>query len=538
MLMRNRWIYGLMSAIMLLCLVLACSRSDDSGNSTPKVDVTFFAEKSGPTLKNGSLDLDAILAELDCDNVLYGEDAAVNYRLMVRLTGPNAFDKTYFLSFDAVGVGVASELVQLNADVTYSIERFALVRKIDANGDWTIENTEMVMATPENNSAFMDYVNESLPFEFTVGKYEKNRIEIDLLCFNQQIAPAFGFEWFDYDIVKGDEICVFINCVNENDPEHYHHVYPAYLAAWVPSDVNSGNAYWDIGPNYTVEGDAITGIYPVCFPLYAPAIEMLDGLTVEIRPAFGELNNGEVIYSDVFTVTIPQSIILEYLGLTSYVGDPILIDEARGITVKVDWAPDPDVENPRFIHLEYLNCLEDPTDPTDPTGSCETAFAYNETYSSCFFDYSYLLSSNRWGWTNGPLAPSDNSYEFTMLAGAGGGQNEDPPLCHPENGANAGMAIVSYDGSSVSISVNIGSAFDLTQIHVWVAEGNAGDDPDPRIPHYQKNNGDIVYTLSPGKYTVVDEGLSENTWNTTLTGYHGENIYVIVHAAVCPALPQ
>ena len=533
--MKNRWIHGLISTVALLVLVWACSRSEDAGNSTPKVDVTFFAEKSGPTLKNESLDLDAILAELNCDDVLHGDDAAANYRLMVRLTGPDAFDKTYFLSFDAVGAGVATELVQLNADATYSIERFALVEKIDLNGDWTTDNAQMVMATPEINSAFMDYVAESLPFEFTVGKYEKNRIEIDLLCFNQQIAPAFGFEWFDYNIVQGDEVCVFINCINENDQEHYHQVYPAYLAAWIPSDVNSGDAYWDIGPNYTIEGDAITGIYPVCFPLYAPAIEMTDGLTLEILPAFGELSNGEVIYSDIFMVTIPQSIILECLGLTSYVGDPILIDEVRGITVKVDSAPDPNVDNPRFIHLEYLNCLED---PNDLGGDCESAFAYNETYSSCFFDYSYLIPTNRWGWTNGPLAPSGTAYEFTMLAGAGGGQNEDPPQCHPENGINAGTLTVNYDGTSASLSVNISAAFDLTQIHVWVAEGNAGDDPDPRIPHYKKNNGDIVYTLSPGKYTVVDEGLTENTWNTTLDGFSGGNIYVIVHAAVCPALPQ
>lgn len=533
--MKNRWIYGLLSTVALLAVVWACSRTEDTGNSTPKVDITFFAEKSGPTLKNGSLDWDTILAELDCGDVLLGEDAAANYRLMVRLTGPNAFDKTYFLAFDPVGGGVASELVQLNADATYSIERFALVQKIDQNGDWTVENTEMVMATPESNSAFMDYVTESLPFEFTVGKYEKNRINIDLLCFNQQVAPAFGFEWFDYNIVQGDEICVFINCINENDRENYHQVYPSYLAAWVPSDVNSGNAYWDIGPNYTVENNAITGIYPVCFPLYAPAIEMTDGLTLEIRPAFGELVGGEVIYSDVFTVTIPQSIILEYLGLTSYVGDPILIDEMRGITVKVDLAPDPTVDNPRFIHLEYLNCLED---PNDPGGSCETAFAYNETYSSCFFDYSYLVPTNRWGWTNGPLEPSATPYEFTMLAGAGGGQNENPPQCHPENGINAGTTTVTYDGSSVSISMNISSGFDLTQVHVWVAEGDAGDDPDPRIPHYEKNNGDIVYTLSPGKFTIVDEGLTENTWNTALDGFNGGNIYVIIHAVVCPALPQ
>ena len=328
--MKNRRINSLISAVALLVLVWACSRSEVSDSSTPKVDITFFAENSGPTLKNGSLDLDAILAKLDCDNVLLGEDAAANYRLMVRLTGANAFDKTYFLAFDPVGGGVASELLQLNADATYSIERFALVEKINLNGDWMVENTQMVMATPENNSAFMDYVAEALPFEFTVGKYEKNRIEIDLLCFNQQIAPAFGFEWFDYNIVQGDEVCVFINCINENDQENYHQVYPADLAAWVPSDLNSGNAYWDIGPNYTVVDNAITGIYPVCFPLYAPAIEMTDGLTLEIRPAFGELNNGEVIYSDVFTVTIPQSIILEYLGLTSYVGAPILIDEIRG----------------------------------------------------------------------------------------------------------------------------------------------------------------------------------------------------------------
>ena len=86
--------------------------------------------------------------------------------------------------------------------------------------------------------------------------------------------------------------------------------------------------------------------------------------------------------------------------------------------------------------------------------------------------------------------------------------------------------------------MTISPDFELTQVHVWVAEGDAGDDPDPRIPHYIRHNGDLVYTLSPGKYTIVDEGITSNEWNTTLNGYHEGDIYVIVHAVVCPALPQ
>ncbi|GET30832.1 hypothetical protein [Prolixibacter sp. SD074] len=523
--MKNKWIAAVAGVIMLLALVWSCSRNDDGISNQQKADVSFFAEKSKTVLKSANSDFDVILAGLDCGDV---PDFVANgdYRLMVRLTGPNAFDKTYFLTFSAVGEGVASELIQLNADATYSIVRFALVEKDDHNGDWTADNVKILMGTPENDSAFMDYVSQPLPLEFSVGQYEKNRIVLELLCFNQQVAPAFGFGWFDYNIVEGDEVCVFINCIDENDPEYYHQVYPSYLKAWMPTEVDGGTAYWDIGPNYTVENNSIKGVFPVCFPLYAPALEMTDGLTLEIRPAFGKLEDGQVIYSDVFTVTIPQAIILEYLGLTSYVGDPILIDEARGITVKVDEAndPDPNVTNQRFIHLEYLNCLEDPNDPGD---NCETAFAYyNDTYSTCFSKFGYLgIPSNRWGWTNGPLS-ADGTYTFDLYAGAA--------QCDLSKGTNVGTVTVNYYGSTATVTYQLDDGYQLAEAHLWVAEGEAGADPDPQIPYYYKNNnGELVYTVAPGEYEFVAEGLTGSTWTETKTGLNGGTIWVVAHATVC-----
>lgn len=353
----------LLIAVPFAMLFSSCNKKDDMSIDEPqKVDLVFQANLTKPVLKSANLPYDEMLAALDCDWADYG---TVHVRIATADQLPDG-GTDYYLGYTQVGEGIASDLVQLTPG-TFYLTRFEIVEKIDENQDWSEANSKILLATPMDNSAFEDFVTDVLPFEFEVGTYEKNRLVFDVLCFNQQVAPAFGFEWFDYNIVEGDEICVFVNCINEYDRENYHQVFAADMYAWKTglegeTVVPAGDApYWVVGPNYELttpesgDGSQIIGaVTPMCFPLYDILADMENGVILQLNPVFGKTAEGELIYSDSVMVHISRDIILEYLGISDYTGN--VEDLGDGISVKVELTDDPQAENPRYIHIMLSDC--------------------------------------------------------------------------------------------------------------------------------------------------------------------------------------
>ena len=50
------------------------------------------------------------------------------------------------------------------------------------------------------------------------------------------------------------------------------------------------------------------------------------------------------------------------------------------------------------------------------TNTCETAYAYGEQYANCFLNIPGVTSNN-WGWSNGPIGAG--TYSWPIYAGAG-----------------------------------------------------------------------------------------------------------------------
>jgi hypothetical protein len=346
----------LLIAVPFAMLFSSCNKKDDMSIDEPqKVDLVFQANLTKPTLKSANLPYDEMLAALDCQLSDVGADA----RVFVQIEQNGDIIKDT-LSFTPVGDGVATDLVELTPG-NYSLTRFEIIQP-DGEGGW-----ETVLATPMDNSAFQDFVTDVLPFPFEVGTYEKNRLVFDVLCFNQQLAPAFGFEWFDYNIVRGDEICVFVNCINEYDRENYHQVFASDMYAWKTTldgetVVPAGDApYWVVGSNYELvtpeAGDGsmiVGGVTPMCFPLYDVLADLENGVILQLNPVFGKTAGGELIYGDSVLVHISLDIILEYLGISDYTGN--VEDLGNGISVKVELTDDPQAENPRYIHIMLTDC--------------------------------------------------------------------------------------------------------------------------------------------------------------------------------------
>lgn len=129
---------------------------------------------------------------------------------------------------------------------------------------------------------------------------------------------------------------------------------------------------------------------------------------------------------------------------------------------------------------------------TECESNCETAFARDIDGKNCFIDNGF----NRWGWSLGPIAEGNYSYE--IYAGAG--------QCDINKGVLIGTVDVNYTNGDVTVIYNIDSSYSVDETHTY-----AGNEMFP------SKNG--TSTVAPGQYTITEN----------LTG----EIYVIAHAVVC-----
>jgi hypothetical protein len=144
----------------------------------------------------------------------------------------------------------------------------------------------------------------------------------------------------------------------------------------------------------------------------------------------------------------------------------------------------------------------------------ETAFAFaNDSLSMCFIG-SDLLTTNRWGWSNGPLVAG--SYSFDLYAGAG--------QCDRSKGTLVGSLGILYNGSTATVTYTMRPGFFLGETHLY-----AGTDALPSS--IDRKTGAKEYTVAPGQYGNIHD-LDEASSDTyTITGLSGP-IFVVAHAVV------
>jgi hypothetical protein len=139
---------------------------------------------------------------------------------------------------------------------------------------------------------------------------------------------------------------------------------------------------------------------------------------------------------------------------------------------------------------------------------CETAYGKLETGTNeCFIDGGF----DNWGWTN--KIPIPGIYTLPLYAGAG--------QCIIANGELVGHAIVTYTETGiVTVEYVMDAGFSLSQAHV-----NVGCEKYPKKGR--------KYTVAPGQYTFVAEGLYMQSGITvSFTGVIGP-FWVIIHGQSC-----
>jgi hypothetical protein len=184
--------------------------------------------------------------------------------------------------------------------------------------------------------------------------------------------------------------------------------------------------------------------------------------------------------------------------------------DGERIVTKGSWA--------EYFNMK-LECKEEVDPPPPPVAQCETAFARVSEIDgddTCFigadFDGDGVDDGfNRWGWSNGPIAPG-TSTQWPVYAAAG--------QCNLGNGELVGHLSVSYANGAAQVTFDRVGDFVLDEEHLYI-----GNEPLPR-------DGNGQYTVAPGQYPRVVE-LDEATHTThTVDGLSG-SIYVVYHAVAC-----
>jgi hypothetical protein len=156
-------------------------------------------------------------------------------------------------------------------------------------------------------------------------------------------------------------------------------------------------------------------------------------------------------------------------------------------------------------------CYDEQGDP-EPIYVYETAFAYHADLATCFLDDGF----NRWGWTNGPVAPMEpeqDPWVFELYAGAG--------QCNLENGQLAGTVSLTYIDGVATVSFALADGLLLDETHLYVGNGMYPLD----------GNGNP--TVAPGQYPYSGDETFLGPY--VIDGLSGD-IYMIFHAVV--GIPQ
>lgn len=83
------------------------------------------------------------------------------------------------------------------------------------DGDPEDEASTLIWATPTTASDYGSFVNQGLPFDFTIRAGSKKYVDIEVLCFDDRDVNLYGYQFFDLIPEVLYELCVFANYCND-----------------------------------------------------------------------------------------------------------------------------------------------------------------------------------------------------------------------------------------------------------------------------------------------------------------------------------
>lgn len=377
------------------------------------------------------------------------------------------------------------------------------------------DNDILILASPNSNAPFGEFVTAGLPIDFEVDGFYKVNIPIQVLCYTPTTIIEFGFSWFSFETVTVRELCFFgdicvdiddyVGSIYEGQLYGLQHDMPAIfkveISMWNGDANNGAGAYEIITTKNNETSEA--------------ALE-----TTETSDDFDWLGEGAALcvqYPDYENSDDKYKI-----ELSVWVNDGTGVNGENGFSyvsfetwtfTDAEGFPIVDVDEDGVIDFVIGDCVPNADIIIDPEIEGETAFAYDPTngLATCFQDGTPSFS--RWGWTNGTY--SVGTYSLDLWAAAG--------QCDTNKGSLVGTVGLTVNASGdVNVVYNINSEVTLMEVHVYV-----GDEKYPL-----DNNSEP--TVAPGGYTFIDDDDSDGiVTNIFLGNYNIDGgIYIIAHATV------
>ncbi len=103
---------------------------------------------------------------------------------------------------------------------SYKLTVFQMMNDNNTPGMANDGDDILVLAAPNQGSSYGNYSSTPLPKPFTVTDFNKNEIEIQVICFEEVDYSAFGFTWFKVDQVNIRKQ-VFFGDLCVKDPSAY-----------------------------------------------------------------------------------------------------------------------------------------------------------------------------------------------------------------------------------------------------------------------------------------------------------------------------
>ena len=90
----------------------------------------------------------------------------------------------------------------------YSLQEFILYRDLDGI-EGIAGNDIVVYGTPLTGAVFAEFVTHPLAYDFNIGSFEKKQVDIEVLCFQENLYTEFGFNWLGITETTVRQQCFF-----------------------------------------------------------------------------------------------------------------------------------------------------------------------------------------------------------------------------------------------------------------------------------------------------------------------------------------
>ncbi len=189
--------FRLLSILLMAGVLFSCQK--DVAPEDNLREVSFGITQLDPVLqKDGHLDY-IICPEDDQGDVLVPTVAEIV------VNGTTHYPEVFYLDDK-----LYTQSIKLEPG-DYTVTKFVLLTEIDGTP---------IMAIPELNSEFAEYVDTPVEFTFTVTEFEKTDVPVEVLCYMPQYYDDFGFNWFGVGEVMVRSFC-FFGDVCLKDPDAY-----------------------------------------------------------------------------------------------------------------------------------------------------------------------------------------------------------------------------------------------------------------------------------------------------------------------------